>query len=169
MALRKCAECGNAVSSKAKTCPHCGAPLTQSNSAAGCLLVLMIAGLIYYFVHRSGSSSPSPHQNVVEKPTPRSKRVQNGEIGILRRAPDDQHHLWVGVTKEWYDRAADLAASKDNLGLAKMIMKGQLLDIAPGTKCRVINTGFLTDEVRIMEGAHVGESGFVAHEFIAPE
>jgi len=52
MALRECGECGNAVSSWAKKCPHCGAPTPATQIATGiagigCLALLLIAvGLI---------------------------------------------------------------------------------------------------------------------------
>ena len=36
MALVKCRECGNAVSSKAQACPACGAPIASSSS--GCIV-----------------------------------------------------------------------------------------------------------------------------------
>ncbi len=42
MALRKCKECGNNVSSKAKSCPSCGAPTKKATSAAvGCVAIIL--------------------------------------------------------------------------------------------------------------------------------
>ena len=34
MALIKCSECGNSVSDKAVTCPHCGAPISRAKETA---------------------------------------------------------------------------------------------------------------------------------------
>jgi uncharacterized paraquat-inducible protein A len=48
MAMQKCKECGNEVSSKAAACPKCGAPVEKKTSwvAWGCLtLVILLVGL----------------------------------------------------------------------------------------------------------------------------
>ncbi len=42
MALKKCYECGQSVSTKAKACPSCGAPPKSPPSAAGCLFVFFV-------------------------------------------------------------------------------------------------------------------------------
>jgi hypothetical protein len=45
MALGKCSECGGALSSKAKICPHCGA---DRKSGIGCgTVILILIGLIF--------------------------------------------------------------------------------------------------------------------------
>ncbi len=42
MALCKCKECGNKVSTKAKTCPSCGAPIKKRTSVlTGCLAIII--------------------------------------------------------------------------------------------------------------------------------
>lgn len=45
MALKKCKECGKEVSTKAKECPNCGAPV-KSSRAVGCLTIIAIIFLI---------------------------------------------------------------------------------------------------------------------------
>jgi hypothetical protein len=46
VALRKCRECGNQVSSRAKTCPQCGAPVKAKTSPlAGALAFLVIVAI----------------------------------------------------------------------------------------------------------------------------
>ncbi|WP_320045158.1 zinc ribbon domain-containing protein [uncultured Desulfobacter sp.] len=43
MALMKCKECGKEVSTKAKECPNCGAPVKRSSSiGSGCLTIIAI-------------------------------------------------------------------------------------------------------------------------------
>ena len=48
MALQKCRECGNRISTKAKACPSCGAPIKKRSSlpARGCATILVIFGII---------------------------------------------------------------------------------------------------------------------------
>lgn len=62
MALRKCKECGHQVSTKAKNCTNCGAPVkTQISTGIGCLIIILfliaISGL-FSSIDR-GSSIPS--------------------------------------------------------------------------------------------------------------
>jgi tetratricopeptide (TPR) repeat protein len=47
MALKKCKECGKEISSKASSCPNCGAPVKKQKSKIGCLgtVVLVVVGL----------------------------------------------------------------------------------------------------------------------------
>ena len=61
MALIKCRECGQQVSDRALTCPHCGAPATPKRALvaaamAGVLAAGLAAGLL---VARQGSSESS--------------------------------------------------------------------------------------------------------------
>ncbi len=49
MALKKCKECGKEVSSKAKTCPHCGAPVKHSDAAKGCLALVVLLCMCLWF------------------------------------------------------------------------------------------------------------------------
>ncbi len=58
MALVKCKECGKEVASSAKTCPHCGIKepgVTAKQKAGGCLVILVLAAAIGYWM--SGDSS----------------------------------------------------------------------------------------------------------------
>ena len=48
MALKKCKECGNEVSTKAKKCPNCGAPV-KASSSVGCLTIIGVIFLIGLF------------------------------------------------------------------------------------------------------------------------
>ena len=42
MALKKCKECGKEVSSKAKNCPNCGAPIKKHiSTGSGCLIIIL--------------------------------------------------------------------------------------------------------------------------------
>jgi uncharacterized protein YgiM (DUF1202 family) len=47
MSLRKCKECGNLVSAKAKICPNCGNPIKPKSSclAVGCLVIIIFIAI----------------------------------------------------------------------------------------------------------------------------
>lgn len=51
MALIKCKECGETVSSKADTCPKCGAPFKlRVKGPSGCMMILLVLiGVIFTF------------------------------------------------------------------------------------------------------------------------
>lgn len=58
MALRPCKECGQQISSDAKTCPHCGKKVPSSTAAIGCLIVIGLFVLLPV-IGRLGSPSGS--------------------------------------------------------------------------------------------------------------
>lgn len=47
MALKKCKKCGRDVSSQAKQCPGCGAPVPKN--PGGCMIVLVLIGDLIFF------------------------------------------------------------------------------------------------------------------------
>jgi len=49
MALNKCKECGKEVSSQAKTCPHCGAPVQAGGIFAMAILIAVFFVLILVY------------------------------------------------------------------------------------------------------------------------
>lgn len=66
MAMDVCKECGASVSTKAKTCPHCGAgsPTRTGEAArAGCVSVLIAFGLLIGF----GDYGPTEEQEEISK------------------------------------------------------------------------------------------------------
>src|SRR5687768_10044019 len=67
MALKKCRECQREVSSKAKACPGCGAPVrVEIGLGKGCLLVV-----VFVFVVGMISAAFSPGHNESQKASPR--------------------------------------------------------------------------------------------------
>lgn len=62
MALTKCKECGNEVSSKAESCPKCGAKIKpKSIGCGGLILVFIVIGVIgSMFSQNQNSISSSP-------------------------------------------------------------------------------------------------------------
>lgn len=73
MAIKKCKECDKEVSSKAKQCPHCGAPVPKKVGLVGIILVLFVGYIIYAAATGSGRSStnsPTPSAVPSTPPTP---------------------------------------------------------------------------------------------------
>lgn len=73
----------------------------------------------------------------------------------------------VASTSAALDRVIELSVARDADGLSQMESAGRIFLVSDGTKARVINGGFLSSEVRIIEGIHSGRSGWVQNEFLA--
>lgn len=118
MALRKCKECGNAVSGAAKTCPHCGAPVRGRgiiSSLARLFVIVFIIipvaiGLFLAVYHGQSDASPEAHRTASDS-TPRA-------VAQDRRTSATADVPVPAVGAQWnYTRQAD-PMSKDAAYLA---------------------------------------------------
>ncbi|MCC2607336.1 zinc ribbon domain-containing protein [Planctobacterium marinum] len=74
MALLKCKECGKDVSSKAKSCPNCGAkPPKQTSFLTWLVTILIVIGFVGAFI---GESSLTAEQRAARDEQVRLKREQ---------------------------------------------------------------------------------------------
>ena len=85
MALKPCRECKQIVGTDAKTCPHCGisdptalATPTRSTNPIGCLGVLVIGGLIAWFISSSHLPPTTPTPKIDANSTHRGRRRSKG-------------------------------------------------------------------------------------------
>lgn len=71
MALKKCKECGNDVSSKADKCPNCGAPTKpKSIGCGGLLLIIIIIGIFGSIIGGNDTkSTKTKSSSTPKKPT----------------------------------------------------------------------------------------------------
>lgn len=88
MALIKCKECGNEVSSKAKTCPKCGARVAAKPIGCGSLIGVVILGIIILASLSSifSSTAPPPSPDTPEQAAAKKKQdeaVQRATIGAV--------------------------------------------------------------------------------------
>lgn len=63
MALQKCKECGNKVSSKASECPQCGHPVKKDSGSARWIVILGLVGLLVY-CSTNDNNTPTPVSSV---------------------------------------------------------------------------------------------------------
>lgn len=93
-----------------------------------------------------------------------TKSAEIGEEAVLRGPTG---HVAVAPTNAAYDRWLQLAAAGDKAGVGPMIFSGQIWIIPNETRCHVIGRGSLgVREVRVLEGDHAGQAGFVAYEYV---
>lgn len=87
MALRKCKECGQQISTKAASCPNCGAVLKKKTGCFTWLVagffILVIIGVIGSLSNKdsnkSGSTSHSSTPSVSSKDKPQQKLYKEGD------------------------------------------------------------------------------------------
>ena len=81
MALVKCKECGEQVSTKAKTCPKCGAAAPKKTSAFTWIVALFFGAIIFAAMQGNDTSSPS---RTTSSESPRSGGQSSSTDGPAR-------------------------------------------------------------------------------------
>jgi len=75
MAITKCKECGAEVSTKAKECPKCGAPVKRKTSVVTWVAAIIL-GLWVIGHFASGPSTSTPVSNAAKiEPTPKETAI----------------------------------------------------------------------------------------------
>lgn len=100
MALRRCKECGNEISSRAESCPHCGAKAKKKTSL---FTWMVLAIFIFAFVgvitgdrDASTSKSSSVNKPKAQKPSMTAAQKQAKEkklLGELKTIPSDEVYM----------------------------------------------------------------------------
>jgi len=77
MAMTKCKECGQDVSTKAKTCPNCGVrdpALGTKEMLSGCLLLVLIGVGVVWFLASGGDESATTESSPATVPDAECKK-----------------------------------------------------------------------------------------------
>lgn len=82
-----------------------------------------------------------------------------GDVVILKDA-------FAGVTKSDLDKVIKYSVAKDSNGLMQYMLAGNAFMISDGTKAKLLNKGFASCEVRIIDGNLSGRSGWIPIEMI---
>lgn len=176
MRTTSCRDCGGIVSKRAKACPRCGAPVKQESSSAVGLLVFLVVGGVFWWYAASELSRPKrPRSDAGQttgsggqasgQPPARKSGLNIGAVGILR-VDQKGSKVPVATSQEALDRLTKLSVANDSMGMAQMALAGQVLLVPDGTRAKLIDPGFLSHEVRVLEGDFAGRSGFIAAEFL---
>jgi len=123
MALQKCYECGNRVSTEAKTCPSCGAPVSAgkkpglvANLAALVTLILICSGAIFWVTKKAEESKEDLRE---------ADRLYAGGNRGAAVAKYKKHFAFVDNKQEILRRIVDFETEKGNKEEArKWIEKG---------------------------------------------
>ena len=102
MALKKCKECGNNVSTKATSCPTCGAVIKKK---FGCFNYIFIVFLIFIIFGVIGSNIDTNTQNSSSKNTQTSvfeKRPQNREKLYKEKETVSVGYTSYAIWRSWW-------------------------------------------------------------------
>ncbi len=108
MALIKCKDCGNNVSTDAKNCPKCGAKITQPTSKTTWVIGAIVLSMIFIGLSKSPSNSQPPTPipakpqetpaETIKLQTERKEFIQKLlNKGVFQKVEIPSHlpHLWV--------------------------------------------------------------------------
>ncbi len=139
MALIKCKECGNEVSSKAETCPICGARISAKPMGCGSLIGVVFLGVIILASLSSifSSSTPPPPPDTPQQAAAKKKQdeaVQRATVGAvaLKKAMRDPESFKLesalvinGTDAVCYDYRAKNGFGGMNVGQAVLSADGK--------------------------------------------
>lgn len=93
MALKKCKECGGKVSTKAATCPHCGAKRRVTSLFTKLVMILILVTIVMFFYAgsevRSKAKSKERSNKIIHNKT--ESEIRKEMIGDAFSAWDGSH------------------------------------------------------------------------------
>lgn len=113
--------------------------------------------VVVIFASMGGSDTPATD-------TSADNVISLGDEGYLRVSSGDI--VTVLKTKEAQEQFMKSAIANDTYGMAKLVAEGQGFNVPVGTKVKVIDSEFGIRKVRILDGEHAMEDGWVPKEFI---
>ncbi len=88
------------------------------------------------------------------------------DVGSVVRLYNGTASVLVGADENALGEMDKAIRAKDDYGRVQLVMIGRILLVDSGTRSRVLDIGFFTHEVRILEGKHQGRKGWVRKQFV---
>jgi hypothetical protein len=136
---------------------------TTSSGTVGCVIAVIVLLALALVIGNSGSTKGSKG-NAPAKTARPSAKAPAGPTMLYVGSLDK---ITVARTKDALDRFSRAAAKKDRYGFAELALRDEVFLVPNRTRVLVIDYGFVTHQVRILEGEHAGETGWVPREWIA--
>ncbi len=134
----------------------------QKKKNVGCLVGIVLFIVLIVLLFNSCGETPTTQPS-----TPSILGI--GEEGIINNNSNKSDVSGVAVLavdKKALDDLIQAQIADDKLGYSQMLGDGKLFIVDNGTKVKVIDIGFGKTEIRILEGEHLGKSGWIAYEFV---
>ena len=82
---------------------------------------------------------------------------------------EGENEVWVSVNEEAHDELNSFSSAKNEEAIIQMMQQGRVLVCAKQTRVSIVDPGFFSTTVRIMDGKHAGATGIVPNEFLQAE
>lgn len=150
MALKKCKECGNEVSTSAKACPKCGAKVVKSVGPIGIIFALMVGFVAYSCSSVMNGISRHP----TEQRTPAQTAAAQEEYQADKRRFDQAYDVAKTIRRNAKDPSSvtfnSIAVSGDaDIVCVIFRAKNSFGAIVPGAY--VLFAGELRDDARLVK------------------
>jgi len=129
--------------------------------------VLIVFGILGMVLKGLPEAKPVQQEIAGKGDEPKSRPADSLKAGNDCQLNGGGFPVLLSVSEEVDDRLTKLSNAKDEVGIKKMVLSGLAFVVPSGTKARIISKGFMTSEVRIMEGERFGKSGFLPSEYLA--
>jgi len=93
-----------------------------------------------------------------------SQSIRRGGVGYIE--VEGENTVWVSIDEKAMDELNTFSAARNEDAISQMMEMGRVLVCTKRTKVSVIDPGFFSTTIRIMEGKHSGMTGIVPNEFI---
>lgn len=138
MSIVECKECGNQVSSKAKSCPNCGAPLKWKTSTFTWLVLFLFIVIIFA---KSLEDTKNNQKSTIPDTTPKTTKKKPP---FVEREATIKEDCIATMRLSSYEKAMSASINKQNHVVGKMMAEGKVLSIERGTN------GVLLEETKVM-------------------
>jgi len=72
----------------------------------------------------------------------------------------------VATTKQALDDLSKAAIAKDSIGYAQIYLTGRAFQVPKYTKALILENTFTARKIRILEGEHITQTGWIPYEWI---
>ena len=160
---------------EAVVCKHCGRDLTEaekqpekgkketSNTAKGCTVLLVLILSLGVCVYVSVEPEPPQSPDATSEPP-----ISIGDVAVLSWSDSDAAG-YLAVDDASWDLMFEAITARDNVGLSQLVQARRVYVVPTGTKARVLEFGFTSYKVRLMDGPSAGAAGWVVREFVQPD
>lgn len=172
--LQPCIKCKTPVSSEVQRCPACGKAFPHSRIVKyGSILLVVVGipviGFIGFVIYQSSAAkaanesvaTPLQPSVIAEQPKPTPSTTAECRIKMTGSSGD----VPVFPTAAGLDEYVAAAAAGDNDATAMAFRANSGFLVPAATRCFRVDVGVVKSKVRILDGDHRGETGWLPTEF----
>ncbi len=93
--------------------------------------------------------------------------IRRGSVAYIE--VEGENEVWVSIDEKSHDELNSFSSARNEEAIRQMMQQGRVMVCARRTKVSVVDPGFFSTTIRIMEGKHSGATGIVPNEFLHAE